>query len=237
MGTTLSEEKIALYKDREARERERMRRYLASVELNHGERLSYDKDYLEALLFDDENGMKRIAFKSHDLSKLDLSEVSFEDVSYNGEDYPDLEEGEQIDLSNTNAFIDFSKSYEYKTTGRVFITSFDFHGTNLSLNNWHDLTQKCFGFIKNSNLSGTVTKLTDEGKKVYLKLNHVDLSDNYLEDISIDSATHISKFPEITFISCNLDRTGINISHRDEDTDGIKTQTKKKIMANPALKK
>ena len=260
---TLTKEEIVIIE-----EREKLANYLEKVK--DGEKRYFEREYLEEILFDvfsdgEQRVLKRIGFLSNALSKIDLSEISFDDVSFNGEDYPNLDEGEQVDLSNTNAVIDFSKSYEYKRTGQVFITSFDFHGTDLSNNNWHDLTQKCFGFIKNTNLSGTKTKLTDEGKKVYLKLNHTDLSDNDLSDISIDHSKQISMSPEIAFIACGLAKTGINIGYRGndsiiksqirtnpnydgctyngrtiniaEDIDTIRTQAKKKIMGNPAIKK
>ena len=262
MGT-LTKEEVAIIE-----EREKLANYLERI-IDDKKRF-FEREYLESILFDvytdsEKRTFKRIGFLSNALSKIDLSEISFDGVSFNGEDYPNLDEGEQVDLSNTNAVIDFSKSYEYLTRGQVEITSFDFHGTDLSNNNWHDLTQKCFGFIKNTNLSGTKTKLTDGGKKVYLKLNHTDLSGNDLSDISIDHSKQISMSPEIAFIACGLAKTGINIGYRgndsiikseirtnpnydgctyngrtiniSEDISQVRTQAKKKIMENPAIKK
>lgn len=263
MGNTiLSDEEII-------KERKKLDIYLEHLNIKHDKRIYFSKKFLESILFDtfiDKNGnkFKRIGFISKNLHKLDLSEISFDDVSFNGEDYPNLDKKEFLNLSNTNAVIDFSKSYEYKTTGQVVITSFDLHGTNLSNNNWHDLTQKCFGFIKNSNLSGTNTRLTDEGRKVYLKFNKTDLSSNDLSDISIGYESQISKSPEIAFISCIFTKSGINIDYRgenkeiireivtspiykgckyngrpiktDEEIEIIKSDAKKKIMTNPSLK-
>ena len=265
MGNTiLSDEEIEIIK-----EREKLDIYLEHLYIKHGEKIYFSKKFLENILFDtfeDKNGnkFKRIGFLSNNISKLDLREISFDDVSFNGDDYPNLDEGETVNLSNTNAVIDFSKSYEYKTTGQVVITSFDLHGTNLSNNNWHGLTQKCFGFIKNSDLSETKTKLTDEGRKVYLKFNKADLSSNDLSDLSIGYESQISKSPEIAFISCIFTKSGINIDYRggnketireivtspnykgckyngrpirtDEEIEIIKSDAKKKIMTNPSIK-
>ena len=235
--------KIILPKDKERLDaiREDLDKYLDNIDFDDIEdgldtRRYQEKEYLEAILFDTyeddkKRKFKRIGFRSKNLCKLDLREVSFEDVSFNGEDYPDLEEGERIDLSNTNARIDFSKSYEYKTTGQVVLKSVDFHGTNLSRNNWHDLTNKCFAFIKNCNFADTHSSLTDEGRKVYLKINGTDLSNNDLSDISINYDKQLSLSPEITFISCIFTKTGINVEYRGNDKGTIR-----EIVTDPNYK-
>ncbi|MBR3489876.1 MAG: hypothetical protein IKH36_00115, partial [Bacilli bacterium] len=87
------------------------------------ERIKLDDESLNKLLFDtfvDEEGrvFKRFGFFSHNLFKLDLSGVSFDDVSFDGDNYVFPREyfsqngGYQLDLRFTNAVIDFSKSYE-----------------------------------------------------------------------------------------------------------------------------
>ena len=94
-----------------------------------GERIKIRKDILEEILFEsfevfNINGSgkleygKRIVWSGPFLSKIDLSEMSFDGVLWDNE-YTfedrirklDMEQWE-IDLSNTNAKIDFSKSFD-----------------------------------------------------------------------------------------------------------------------------
>lgn len=79
-----------------------------------GERLKIDDDVLTQLLFDtvvtEVNGesvkKKIIAWSGDFLRKVDLSKISFENVDWN------YEKDRAVDLSYTNAKIDFSKSFE-----------------------------------------------------------------------------------------------------------------------------
>lgn len=93
------------------------------VEPPEGERIHIQKEILEQLLFgtvimDTPTGqvlVKYIVWSGDFLSKIDLSEISFDDVLWdiNVEDddnYYSENEIYEINLSNTNAHIDFSKS-------------------------------------------------------------------------------------------------------------------------------
>ena len=103
------------------------------------------------------------------LKKIDLSEVDFEDVSWSlfvedtydfpEEEYeefmdketydemefilPTLKQGDRVNYSETNARIDFKKSFEYKKTGRINIMFCDFSYVDLS-NNTIDGTSNLF---------------------------------------------------------------------------------------------
>ena len=84
--------------------RGRIQEKLKDVDFNPDKRISLPKDVLEELLFDveyDAEGMrrKRIGYRFNGLDKLDLSKISFNDVSF--------EPPRNINLSNTNIKIDF----------------------------------------------------------------------------------------------------------------------------------
>lgn len=114
-------------------------------------RIKIDKELLEKLLFDEyifkSNRRLRIpVWSGNFLSRIDLSEVSFEDVGWGLAsdapiviDYDDSKEcGDiikfysEVRYKNTNAFIDFEKSYEYKTDGKIRLYNCDFSGTSLA---------------------------------------------------------------------------------------------------------
>ena len=171
-----------------------------------GERIHIDKKILELLLFEkidleinvlknmpfiEEKKLEQVGQKPHAkiivwsgdfLSKIDLSEVSFDDVvwnvqsfledadyaieksiksenaekatQYSTKDYTELEEmyGRfyRINLSNTNAKIDFSKSFEGKLCmGTVRIAHCNFENVDLSNNTIYD------PIIEHSNLKNT----------------------------------------------------------------------------------
>lgn len=146
-----------------------------------GQRVHLKKDLLEDLLFEKiiyekETGkfFKLPIWSGDFLSKIDLSEVSFEDVAWNirlpekkiyhdndiykimefiyGEDIKigdiekevytkfkfhnmyALKDGEKINYSNTNANIDFKKSYKNKHNNFFEILYCNFSGTDLSNN-------------------------------------------------------------------------------------------------------
>ena len=109
-----------------------------------GERIHIEKSVLEILLFDsvnDGNGLCPVWSGSF-LSKIDLSEISFDDVLWIDATY-----------ENTNARIDFSKS----ASSRVDITRCSFKGTDLSNNKLRHI--KC---MQDVNLSNTGINLDEE---------------------------------------------------------------------------
>lgn len=148
-----------------------------------GQRIYLDKELLEQLIFDEYtevlNGysgkfagnratIKYIVWSGPFLSKIDLSEVSFDDVVWSvGVEYIDLLEDDrnryydsnvkQINLSNTNAKIDFSKSFDakHRSDGSdVDIDSCDFSNVDLSNNNLGENYS-----LSNSNFSNTGLRL------------------------------------------------------------------------------
>jgi len=132
-----------------------------------GERVHLDKGLLEQLLFeeivyDKKTGakLKLPIWSGKFLCKVDLSEISFENVSWSilCDEYYDcgydefldeeiwnkfnndkeqgcfLAKGDYVRYEFTNANIDFTKSWEYKVMGEIILNSCSFWGTDLSKN-------------------------------------------------------------------------------------------------------
>lgn len=202
-----------------------------------GKRIHLDKDLLESLLFEEcvcneETGnIAKIPIWSGDfLSKIDLSEVSFDNVSWSllgyskdyGDDsrYDDLEidtlkirtmyhkvRGANltlpfIDYSYTNANIDFSKSWEAKNMdGKYIVACCDFSGMNLSNNNLEDSI-----LITDTNFSNAKINLTQS------ILDNQDLLNNYFSGIDLsDLSINSSQLMDENLHFCNFSNTGINI--------------------------
>lgn len=219
-------------------------------------RVHIDKDKLEKLLFETkelyvENMDKTIKVKflvwsGPFLSKIDLSEINFDNVewqvyydtdlykekiientnSFYLEKYEDktkdhiigvykLNNIHKIDLSNTNAKIDFSKSISNIIYGRTIIDNCNFEGTDLSNNELGEC------YIGDSNLSNTGIKISNdrwlelsENYDRYFYIQRSNLSNNNLKNpYQIGSYA----FEEHIYKS-NLDNTGLNILVNKEET-------------------
>ena len=177
-------------------------------EVKENERIHIDKDLLEQLLFDNVdkvyNGYKNnefnkpakyVTWSTPLLSKIDLSEISFEDVVWNNyfswyENSKKIftDQPEKINLSNTNAKIDLKKSFIFKNTNLIAIENCDFKGTDLSNNNLKDLN----GIIIDSDLSSTNIDIPLHspsviymGPKIYVY--NTDLSNNDFSKYTLDT--------------------------------------------------
>ena len=178
------------------------------------------------------------------LSKIDLSEIDFSNVvwgcyetSYYKEkvientnckeleelnkkkrshiDVYKLNNIHEINLSNTNAKIDFSKSFSFLTEGRTFLENCNFEGTDLSNNELNEC------YIADSNLSNTGIRISEEkwqdlskGYDKYFYIQRTNLSNN-----NFKNSYSIGKegFDEHIY-KCNLDNTGLNISVDEDET-------------------
>lgn len=211
--------------------------------LEPGERIHIDKNLLESLLFETKelyyryNGepdkIKFLVWSGPFLSKIDLSEISFDnvewDIKYDEYNYRELKvltkkqkdhnigvyklnNIHSIDLSNTNAKIDFNKSASFLREGRVIIRHCNFSSTNLSNNK----LKNCY--IDSSNLSNTGIKINDEicGQHYIntFKITITNLSNN---DFSYFHPFRKTEF-ERYFGRCNFDNTGLNILVEENQT-------------------
>lgn len=197
--------------------RKRVHLKLNDVEFNPESRIKLPLDILEELLFDyKENGKyKKIEFISDNICKLDLSEVSFYNVSFNSDD--------NINLSNTNGTYDFSKTFEYLDHRATIIRNINFENVDLS-------NQSLEGDIYFSNCNFRNTKLFPFWIGGETTLRSCDMRDNDLykngmfkdplftcedEDISGD-LFFIHKGCKTFFINTNLSGTNAHINLTDE---------------------
>jgi len=206
-----------------------------------GQRVHLDKELLESLLFQtiiynkNTNEKLKLPIWSGDfLRKIDLSEVSFEDVSWTllveeGWDYPEeqyfefmdeetykkmhdilpnLAQDSKVDYSYTNANIDFSKSFEFKKTGEIKLLFCNFSGVDLSKNDMSKI-----GSIFDCDLADTGIMLSPEifaNKRVpafgSTCLKNVDLS-----KFSV-SAFDLLRDRYFLQGDCDFTNTGLNVS-------------------------
>lgn len=198
-----------------------------------GQRIHLEKDLLEELLFksikiERNDSTAKLPIWSGDfLRKIDLSEVSFEDVSWSILDQVDgnnynlpwksfvgskntittteyqiIEGRNKINYSNTNAKIDFKSSWEYKNIGQSSFYLCNFSGTNLSNNDIDEVA-----LIMDCNFSNTGIWLTRQEFPVY----RTSFSDNDLSNLEVKV--------DYNFLSKKIDlsntRTNINYDIND----------------------
>lgn len=184
-----------------------------------GKRIKIDKDILEILLFNkvyvindegktEDKGCKYVAWSGPFLSKVDLSDISFDNVlwGYFGE-YDErfyicgLKEEIYVDLSHTNAKINFNKSARKIYDGCNAIINCNFEKVDLSKASLDSNT-----VILNSNLRKTGIHFESISTCEYS-----DLSGNDLSNITCTPYSFISGedgFGPFT----NLKNTGLNIT-------------------------
>ncbi len=192
-----------------------------------GTRIKLDKDLLENLLFEkivinkSQNKVAKIPVWSGEfLSKIDLSEVDFENVSWSftwwirdgNNPFEDISDADLFGLTgkidcdaeiiykNTNANIDLSKSFEFKEKGDIDVGGVDFENTQLSIGNAKTV------YFSGTNLKGTNVDLRGASSidGVGSDFTGIDLS-----FMTVDSK---SLFLGDVFCSCNLSNTGINVN-------------------------
>lgn len=211
-------------------------------------KIQLSNETLDQLLFDTyvvnkEKGIKvKLPVWSGDfLRKLDLSRVSFEDVSWGmmsdetiidyfdysiiDEDFKDkLDEGHigfgSICYANTNAKIDLSKSFDAKYGNKfIQIVGCDFSNTDLS-NTKLQLNGKSFKIIS-SNCSNTNIPLC------FFITPDSDLSNNDFNKLDID-ANELLHYDDWAFYGTNLTNTGahINLNINNDLTEKVKKRLK-----------
>lgn len=206
-------------------------------DIPEGKRAHIDKDMLEKLLFDEvvynkntNESFKLPVWTGDFLKKIDLSEISFEDVAWSmyvdgdydfpEEDYeefmdpesyeqmekklPKLKKGERVKYSGTNAVIDFAKSFEYKKKGKIHIAFCDFSGTDLS-NNTLDADSNAFETsFANTKINVDFSKGTPYRSGIYC----CDLSNLNLTTLEFDIFDYMRGVKIIS--ECTLTNTGVN---------------------------
>ena len=209
-----------------------------------GQRVHLDKELLESLLFQtitynkNTNEKLKLPIWSGDfLRKIDLSEVSFEDVSWSlivdeGWDYPEEEFIEfmdeetyekmpdilsildpdildnKVDYSYTNANIDFSKSFEFKKTGKIKLLFCDFSGVDLSKNDMSKIGSVFYCDLADTGIMLSPEMFANKRGSVFGStcLKNVDLS-----KFSV-SAIDLMRDKYILQGDCDFTNTGLNVS-------------------------
>lgn len=197
-----------------------------------GQRVHLDKELLESLLFDTcteklnkiwgtnsgkDIKVKYIVWSGAFLSKIDLSEVSFDDVwwyvNYDPKNYF-IESSEDhyqgidiIDLGNTNARIDFSKSVEGKYSNSptsIAIFACNFSDVDLS-NNTIDYNL-CIDRCNFSNTNINMNLNSDH----FIEIYDSDMSGNDFSAYTVDELFFTPKGDPIAR-NCNLTNTGLKV--------------------------
>lgn len=206
-----------------------------------GQRVHLDKELLEELLFEtitynkNTNEKLKLPVWSGDfLRKIDLSEVSFEDVAWSlivektwdyaeeaykefmdeetydnmAETLPTLNHDDKVNYSYTNANIDFSKSFEYKKIGRIRLLFCNFSGIDLSKNDMSKTKS-----IYNCDLADTKISLLPEmfADKKDVEFGGTCLKNIDLSNFSCDAIDMISETSPFHF-DCDFTNTGLNVS-------------------------
>ena len=203
-----------------------------------GKRIKIEKDILEQLLFDvvlvhrndyfyktlesyKDEGIKTVAWSGPFLSKVDLSEIDFDYVlwGYFGTAdekffYPGYKEDKIIDLSNTNAKIDFSLSARIIYDSYNAIMNCNFEGVDLSNN-----TLNLSDVLLNSNFKNTNIKVESNGLMGVCENCNFD-SCNFT-NVNVNEyafGNDAEGFGTFT----NLKNTGLKINTSDEPTEDEK---------------
>ena len=166
-----------------------------------------DKDELEYLLFDTVNTKctirkKYLVWSGPFLSKIDLSEIDFNDVEWNiNDEYYVKNSIKSIDLIRTNANIDFSKSFDYKEHNSLNISFCNFKGTNLSksfksieFDKLKEISNSCF---KNTKLNININNF--KNTRIY----NNDFSECKFENCTIDESV-LTKYPNNNYSNSNI---------------------------------
>lgn len=208
-----------------------------------GCRIHIDKDTLEALLFktcyetisdDCPNKsfagkkvlVKFIEWSGEHLSKIDLSEISFEDVFWHVRRYDyfpnyfdsTYDDSLLIVFKNTNATIDFSQSFHGKywnviDENKSFLPCYYFYGVQFTGTSLANNTIKSDMILTNCDFDNTGL-IIDFYSYAIRKFANCNLTGLDFSNVSISANTltsgsfHIKNF---AFFDCNLTNTGLSI--------------------------
>lgn len=182
-------------------------------EISVGNRIKLDKKSLEELLFEEKISnagvkYKTIAWTEYGLSKIDLSKIDFSNVLWESE--------EVVDLSNSNAKIDFETSYSRLISAQdmpVRVVNFNFENVDLRNANGH-----LIGYSSGSNYKGTKVGIkSPKGRKfIDCNLEGFDFSRVTLQSKVYD----LSSAPTVC-TGTNFTNTGITIIAKNTDMEAV----------------
>ncbi len=192
-------------------------------------RVKIDKDILEELLFlkieyADGEFLKLPVWGGKILENIDLSEIQFDDVSFslsydlcNGiknEEFKDIYDlilrkipinnlYHMIYYGNTNAHIDFKKTFEFKKTGKVIVHGVNLSKTDLSNNDIDcdfDIVHGyfCDTKMRISRLEGNSRAFFCDFTGIDLSMHTMDISDYLLKKFPLYGSS--IRYTDINFI-------------------------------------
>ena len=194
-----------LKKDDKDELRKKLDELLDTIEFNPENRIHIPKGKLNTILFDYDNKekCKVLGYKTHNLCKIDLSEISFDNV--------DLSVDGAKDLSNTNVNIDFSKLHYSLAPGyaNLYRVAYAVDFTNVDLSNMnitdHPLDSEYVVFdFAYCNFKNTNIDLNFDGSRGSVRFRSCNFSDNCFElDEKFDvSYTKIENGDTVDFYDC-----------------------------------
>ena len=215
------------------KDKEKLRNVIESKLYNYkgDKRVNIDKELLDDLIFEKDIAVlpdgrkleiKFIVWSGNLLKKIDLGEVSFDNVEWGSHldlgskgQYQTVYGKENLQkwpiiLSNTNAKIDFNKSFSRLAfpNNKIEIVHCDF--SNVDLSNAHG---ELINSISSSDLGNTNIKLNlNEAMFIY----NSNLAGADLSDITLPASVFVFKeSSNFYIIDTNLCDTGIHIEYRD----------------------
>lgn len=178
------------------------------VEVPQGERIKLERDLLEELIFecryvkDSVTKIKKIIVWTGDfLKKIDLSDVSFDDVDW---DYS--KDPTKLDFSGTNIKPDFEKSFARRNNLDLEIKNCDFSDAELSN---VTLCGKCNindCYFSNSGIKIDLSQM----HMVNVKLNMLDFSNEVVSSDCFERSSDVIVRPK--FCCVNFSGTGLHIT-------------------------
>lgn len=218
--------------------RERIETKLKDIEFNPEKRIKLPLERLEKILFDyktDDKGniIKLIGYTGNNLCKLDLSEVSFEDVSL-------LKHTNFINFSNTNINLLFEDLYEAKENSSLLMTRVNFENVDLSDNEKGSFFKKISGSIANCNFINTKLNLDClRSEFIGCNFSNLNLEDLIIKPVGMRSDNDgkhslvLESNNEQLFFDCNFKNTRVrininNMSYNHET--GLKTLLDKNYL-------
>ena len=169
--------------------------------------IKIDKGLLDQLIFDYKYSeklgkvVKYIAWSGEYLQKVDLSEISFSNVLWDGR------YSNGIDLANTNANINFLTAADCENNSSISLYFCNLENVDLRFSNAQVISTLIDSNLKNTNASLLFNQYIFERT---LNVRNTDLENIDLSNVEIDQII-LSGESSTALANCNLKNTGINI--------------------------
>ena len=185
--------------------REEVAKLLRKIDYDPSKRVRLDAELIDTLLFnncvdDDCTKYRKFGFTDSSINRLDLSNVDFARVSFDGTDLSN-ERGGKFSLEGTNPNIYFPDTFEFIMTGDIIVKDINLRGVNLRDSG----IERCVSKFTECDLRDTHLVLNQNSYATFsnCNLNGVPLGNM---EISLNG-----RGENIVFDECDLRNTGINL--------------------------